>query len=286
MTSVEISEEKLIASEAPALDAMAMPAEPCGPLSAYASVPDFPQLPLPEVTGVEDEKEREEKMGRASWGCGRRKRTVLITSLTLCLVATLAYMSALPRRTWTQHQQQFLQWPSSLVQEFQTEHIEEPLLDESNSCMRRMESNLYPRRIENVMEHILKRKSCCMLCHNEPQCKSWTWIQKTGRCYFMDMLPLQKATNQQKLHDARAESKRNGMSHLKKATHQRELNDAQGESKRNGMRHLKKATHQQELHDARAESKRNRMSHLKKATHQQELDAARAASKRNGMIHS
>jgi len=110
-------------------------------------------------------------------------------------------LSVLPRRVLTQQQQQIPQRPSlkllsSIVQEFQTEHIEEPSLDEATSCAP-IESNvayLYPKRVEHYLEHIPEQRTCCRLCHYETRCKSWTWIQKTGRCYFMDMLPLKKIT--------------------------------------------------------------------------------------------
>jgi len=188
MGPVETAEGELVAS---ALDAPATQAEPCRLLSVYASVPDFPQVPLPEIVDMDERK----GISRASWSCGCRRRAVLIAVLTICFVATSTCLSLLPRRTLTEHQQQFLQWRSSVVQEFQTEHIEEPLLSESDSCLR-AESNvayLYPRRVETFLEHIPEERTCCRHCHNEPRCKSWTWIQKTKRCYFMDMLPLKKA---------------------------------------------------------------------------------------------
>mmetsp|Transcript_39839 Transcript_39839/g.78782 ORF Transcript_39839/g.78782 Transcript_39839/m.78782 type:complete len:203 (-) Transcript_39839:315-923(-) len=188
MGPVAAAEGELVAS---ALDAPATQAEPCRLLSVYASVPDFPQVPLPEIVDMDERK----GISRASWSCGCRRRTVLIAVLTVCLVAISTCFSVLPRRSLAEHQQQFLQWRSSVVQEFQTQRIEEPLLSESNSCLH-VESNvayLYPRRVENFLEHIPEEKTCCRHCHNEPQCKSWTWIQKTKRCYFMDMLPLKKA---------------------------------------------------------------------------------------------
>jgi len=191
MAPVEISEQELMGSEALVPDAPIARADPRGLLSVYASVSDFQQLPLPEIIDVE-----EKRVSRAALGCGCRRRTLLAAALTVCLVATTACLSLLPSHALTQQQQQMLQWPSAIVQEFQTEPVTEPLLDESNSCAR-MESNvayLYPRRVENFVERIPEQKTCCRFCHNEPRCKSWTWIQKTGRCYFMDMLPLKKVT--------------------------------------------------------------------------------------------
>jgi len=182
-----------MASKAPSRDAADAGAEPRSLLSVYASVPDFPQLPLPEIIDVE-----EQKVSRTSFSCGCRRRTLLVAALTLCLVATSACFSVLPRHALARHQQQLFQWSDSVVQEFQTQHVEEPVLADSSRCAH-MESNvanLYPKRVDDFLEHIPEQKTCCRLCQNEPRCKSWTWVRKTSRCYFMDMLPAKKITKE------------------------------------------------------------------------------------------